>query len=390
MKPNHSMSAGRLWAAYNYPYLSAALFAIRFIDDSRVRAISGDEYFRLYFDGRQLGDWSPELLGIEMVHQVNHLLRAHSSRAREINLREADTFRWVDAVDAEINDDLLEGHPLPRDSATAEELGLSAALFGEEYFLGGKPRNMELRDCGSSAHGRPRDWNLPPPTSGKEGVRPDEIDLIRRQVAAETVAYQKVHGTVPGNMLRWATGLLDPQIDWRVQLRALLRRGFAEVAGAVDYDYRRPSRRSSCTSKVVLPSLRSRVPRVAIVLDTSASMDEYLLGQALQEIDGLLSAGGVRFGSIEIFTCDVEAQIAQRVRRASDLKLFGGGGTDLRAGIDKALESRHNPDLLIVISDGFTEWPENSSPKTKFLVVLLGENAPDAPSWMESVSVARA
>jgi predicted metal-dependent peptidase len=387
MKSKDQVSAARLWAAYNYPYLASALFALRFVADDKVDQIAGDEYFRVYINYDAAHDWPVEVLGVEMIHQVGHLLRGHALRAQEIELRESDLFHWVDAMDAELNDDLLDGHVLPEGSASPDELGLPESLFGEEYFFRGTTRTEPQRDCGSSAHGNPRPWDEPPPKQGKDGVTAEEKDLIRQRVASDALTHHRNHGSTPAGMLRWANSLLTPQVNWRAELGAKLRRGIAEITGAVDYSYQRPNRRQSFASKVILPNLRARAPEVSVVLDTSASMNEELLGDALSEIDGLLSTGGIRFESVRVFTCDSEAGSPQKVRKASDIQLIGGGGTDLNQGILAAVQTRPSPDLLLVVTDGGTLWPESSPSRTRTVAVLVGEDPPSTPDWLERVVV---
>ena len=102
--------------------------------------MAGDEHFRIYVDHAETRDWEVEMLGVELVHQVGHLLRGHASRAREIGIQEAELTHWIDASDAEINDDLETGHPVPLNAASADELGMPDSLFGEEYFFQGTPR----------------------------------------------------------------------------------------------------------------------------------------------------------------------------------------------------------------------------------------------------------
>ena len=76
MSSEERMVAARLWAAYKYPYLASALFAMRFISDETVGGVAGDEYFRIYVDHEETHDWEVETLGVELVHQVGHLLQA--------------------------------------------------------------------------------------------------------------------------------------------------------------------------------------------------------------------------------------------------------------------------------------------------------------------------
>jgi predicted metal-dependent peptidase len=82
-------------------------------------------------------------------------------------------------------------------------------------------------------------------------------------------------------------------MDWRRALAAELRKAVADTAGAVDYTYRRPSRRATAVGNVVLPALRRPVPEVAVVCDTSGSMSDDLLAASLAEVDGLLRALGL-------------------------------------------------------------------------------------------------
>src|SRR5262249_32109685 len=121
-------------------------------------------------------------------------------------------------------------------------------------------------DCGNGADG------VPPPRPGGGGVPRWQGGLGRGGGAQGGLAPGKQPGTVPAGLLRWAEEVLNPKVDWRAVLAAELRRAVAEVCGAVDYSYRRPSRRASVTAPVVLPALRRPVPEVAVVCDTSGSM----------------------------------------------------------------------------------------------------------------------
>ena len=186
---------------------------------------------------------------------------------------------------------------------------------------------------------------MPRPGDGPP-ARPDwQADLLRRQVAQDVIAHAKPAGDVPGGLLRWAEEILNPKVNWRRVLAAELRRAVAEVSGAVDYSYRRPSRRAAVAGDVVLPALRRPVPEVAVVCDTSGSMTEDLLAAALAEVEGLLRALGMA-RQVRVLACDTAVGAAQRVSSARQVQLVGGGGTDMgsghRGGGRAAAPARHH------------------------------------------------
>jgi predicted metal-dependent peptidase len=219
------------------------------------------------------------------------------------------------------------------------------------------------------------------------GGRPAwQAELLRRQVAQDVIAHGKRAGTVPAGLLRWAEAMLSPKVDWRKLLAAELRRAVAEVSGAVDYSYRRPSRRSSVAGDVVLPALRRPVPEVAVVCDTSGSMTDDLLAAALAEVEGLLRAVGLA-RQVRVLACDTAVAQAQRVSSARQVQLVGGGGTDMGAGIAAAAALRPRPAVTVVLTDGYTPWPAQPPKGTRVVVGLLGPRAPDAPEWARAVRV---
>jgi predicted metal-dependent peptidase len=191
---------------------------------------------------------------------------------------------------------------------------------------------------------------------------------------------------VPAGLLRWAQEVLSPKVNWRVLLAAELRRAVAEVAGAVDYSYRRPSRRSAVAGQVVLPALRRPVPEVAVVCDTSGSMTADLLAMVLAEVEGLLRALGLA-RQVRVLACDTAVGPAQRVSSARQVQLIGGGGTNMGAGIAAAAALRPRPAVTVVLTDGYTQWPAEPPKGMRIVVGLIGSLAPDAPPWARAVRV---
>jgi len=395
------LAAARLWATDRFPYLATGLFGAEVVAAPGSGTVSVDESWRMRADPDLTAGWTAAQLGSVLVHHVCHLLRTHAERAQAAGVALHDAPRWVQAADAEINDDLVPaGLDLPGRPVLPADLGAPDGLLAEQYFVAsttdrsGKNKNedgaaekkMSLAaagdwlDCGSGADGVPR------PDDGPSARPAWQADLLRRQVAQDVIAHSKQAGNVPGGLLRWAEEILNPKVNWRKVLAAELRRAVAEVSGAVDYSYRRPSRRAAVAGNVVLPALRRPVPDVAVVCDTSGSMTEDLLAAALAEVEGLLRALGLA-RQVRVLACDYAAGPAQRVSSARQVQLVGGGGTDMGTGIAAATALRPRPAITVVLTDGYTPWPAAAPKGTRVVIGLLGAGAPDAPAWARAVRV---
>jgi predicted metal-dependent peptidase len=192
---------------------------------------------------------------------------------------------------------------------------------------------------------------------------------------------------VPAGWRRWAETVLEPTVDWRQVLAGSVRQAVAWASGAVDYTYQRPSRRSGALPAVVLPSLRRPAPEVAIVVDTSGSMSDDDLAAALAEVAGVLRGIGIRGNRVSVLSCDAAVTVTRRVAAAAEVELVGGGGTDMRVGIAAALALPHPPDVIVVLTDGETPWPDAPPAAARVIAGLIGTAPPDPPPWVEAIRI---
>ena len=254
----------------------------------------------------------------------------------------------------------------------------------------GGPGPIPEHDCGSGEHGAPRPWEAEASDNGIDGIGPAELTGILHRVAlaARAHADATAQGTLPDTLQRWFSGLLEPQVDWRRRLAASVRAGIATTLGQVLPTYARPSRRTSATGGVLLPARRAPVVRVAVVIDTSGSMHADDLAQAVSELAGILRAASVRDRNIRVWSCDTEAHEITLTDDLTRLTLTGGGGTDLTAGLIAATARRRDrPDLVVVLTDGGTDWPDQPPPAS-VVVGLIGSHAVDtAPHWADVVRI---
>jgi predicted metal-dependent peptidase len=388
------VAALRLWAADRMPYLASAVFATQFVVAEGIGTVAVDDRWRVRADPAVLEQFDVPAAGALYLHLIGHLLREHASRAdarsQQYGGEAFDPARWNRCGDAEINDDL--GNLVPAVAPDLPQtLSCAPGKLAEHYYERATdgPRQW---DCGSGADGQPRGWDGPP--GGREGqgdgLGAGEAHLLRLAVAADVQRAGREPGVVPGGLLLWAESILPSRVDWRRVLAAEVRRAVALVAGRVDYTYRKPSRRAATAFPVVLPSLVRPVPEVAVVCDTSGSMVDQLLERALNEVEGILTRAGLPSGSVRVLAVDTCVHAVRRASRASQVTLAGGGGTDMGAGIAAAAELRPRPGVVVVLTDGYTPWPERPPQGVTVIVGLLqqpGLPETPVPSWARCIRI---
>ncbi|MET8503298.1 VWA-like domain-containing protein [Streptomyces sp. NPDC004787] len=363
----NKLYAARLRAVRARPYLATALFALRVVPSRRVPTMAVDRYWRCYASPGFVARTSVDELAGVWVHEVAHLIRDHHGRGDRIARREgfdgaADRLRLNIAADCEINDDIYgDGLDAPRGVITPALLRVPPDELMEDYVrrirLESLPGGAHLwLDCGSGADGRERAWDLGP--DGADGLSEQEQDAVRFRVAQ---ALSGPPGSAPRGWRRWAEEAFHAPQPWRELLGSAVRAAVGGGGAGTDHNYGRPSRRSAALPGVVLPSLRRRPPRVAVVIDTSASVSDAELGSALLEVAAITRTVGGR-DRVSVVSCDVAARVARPLCEAEGIPLIGGGGTDLRSGFRTALGRSPRPDVVVCLTDGQTPWPAVAPP----------------------------
>jgi predicted metal-dependent peptidase len=404
-----SIQTARLYLATEHPYVAGVLWNLRPVEKLGMGTMGVDEHWRLYYDPAVDQKWNEEEVCAVLFHEVNHILRNHQIDCRAkpfmhctppnptCELCHEHATRWNWAGDAEINPGLRKlGFKLPQEGIFPDKFGLPDGLLAEDYYdkfdKQNQPPNGKGKGkgqgkpgghvCGSIA-GNKGEWEDQAPPSEADKLSDTEKGLIIRDVAKKIEEHVRQHGNVPAGLELWAHDILHPKVPWQKELRVSSLRNIAECAGKREYSFKRPHRRQAM-NPTIMPTLRDFKPRVGIIRDTSGSMGNSDHARTLGETKGILEALGGEVVDIEV-DCAVHA--VKKVKSIREIKLQGGGGTDMGVGIDHAAGLKPKLDLCVVLTDGYTPWP-SQPPPFKCIVVLTQAACKDqVPTWAKTIVI---
>lgn len=346
----------------------------------RLKLVEGRNRKTLWTNGQILGfnpdfveSISPDRLKGCVAHEVMHCALGHPWRRGG-----RDPEGWNMACDKPINTGLVEaGFVLPDGVLYAEgdEVGKSAEWIfahmpppqepqgseqsedeqdeeqepGEESGEGdgeSEDEQGEGQGDGDEGEGDPMGEVLDAPVGeDAEGdAAPSEQEW--KDAVATAAALANAQGDLPAGLAR----AIEDALKSRVDVRSLLLR-FMQERTASDYTWTRPNVRYIGLG-TYLPALHSnQLGEVAIMVDTSGSIDNAALAKARGIVQSVLdecNPAGVTLYFADAMVCNVE-----RLERGDSLtwEVKGGGGTDFRPALAAIEADENQPVCCICITD---------------------------------------
>jgi predicted metal-dependent peptidase len=441
--PLRQYRTARALAIRRYPYLARSLGAMTPLLAEGLGTFAVDRRWRIYLDPECLQEWTLGQAAAVIVHENMHLVRAHADRGAVLfdSSDQGAAFRWNLACDAAINDDISVAEfqhlkaerrlraqradpafsvQLPGSAVVPESAGLEPGGLEEDYY-------RKLSEVVTESDGPVREYwadpNAPGPLTAEDlcgsgsgvvggndslAAQADELGESHRGLDERAAVLTRARtcddirdrcarhsaGDVPAGLLRWADEVAESVTPWVRELRRVVGSGVRSTSGWQEPTYMAPSRRSTVSDSFIRPGSRSWVSTVAVVVDTSGSMSRELLGQALGELRRILGAN--RRGRTVVYSCDTALTRLPGTRSLERLAehLRGGGGTDMGRAIEQVARPARGidrPDLIIVLTDGGTPWPETPSRCPVIAVIIDDPGAwyavTDVPPWIRAVKV---
>ena len=203
---------------------------------------------------------------------------------------------------------------------------------------------------------------------------------IEQAVRSGNIANKSIGGGA-GGMNRELEDILEPQVDWRDQLREFVK---ATCANKDTSSWRRPNRRF-LSGDVYMPTMiGEKVGHIVIGRDTSGSMGGAELSASAAETKGI--AEEVSPELIDLIDWDGavekhEQYVGSAVTGVSTASIRGGGGTDPRCVATYLKEQAIKPECIIILTDGYIgDWgTEEEWQNVPLLWAIVGGNTVVAP-----------
>lgn len=308
-------------------------------------ALDGDT---LWYDPVFVRDADLELLKLGLLNVVGHLALLHGPRQGS-----RDDARWAVACEYAVNAMIKDHRPQDAPALALPDDWLydpaHAETSAEEIY--GRLKGMPIAELAgledrvfADASCRRSDGD----TSRGDGrcgdpCRPwtQEGDKWRRRVQ-NTAWRLREHGEMPGD-LQETLGLDGPnELDWRSLLRNFILENVRH-----DYSWLPPNRRY-LRRGILLPRLDGEGGTVAVVVDTSGSMQGDQVEACFDEVRSCMEA--VPGMEVLLVQCDAEVQDSRQVQHPDELETVdvqGFGGTDFQPAF-RHIEQREDRDGLDV------------------------------------------
>ena len=220
-----------------------------------------------------------------------------------------------------------------------------------------------------------------------EGDKADDENQkwLNRILAAKAAVEKQLEGkgttagAIPASIERLYKELTESRVDWRTLLQNFIQE---EVN---DYSFTPPDKRFS-EFDFFLPDFNDtdvRVSDILFMVDTSGSVTDEMLNQAISEIKGAIDQyNGKLSGYLGFFDTKVtDPKPFDSVDEMKKIAPIGGGGTSFHVIFnyinDKMIENK--PKCIVILTDGYAEFPSNDI--IDIPVLWLINNNEVTPPW---------
>jgi len=383
LSPRERITKARIHLTRKYPFFGYLSLYLTPKETKDIETMAVDIDGNLYYNPNFVNSLSDNELVATICHEILHVVFEHPIRGAK---RHPKVYNI--ASDAVINANLVkQGFTLPKGTIKPNPFSDETELLiltekGEIKIVIQKTsektadevydvimRNLEQKFGGVGTI--KSDSNFDKHIYAKDGKKGKSKGKSAKEKAKEwakrfqeALEYARQRGELPAGFERLFDKIHGNYLNWRQLLYKYITRTIP-----VDFTYARPSKKSHAL-KTYFPNVVRESLNIAVAVDTSGSISDKEITDALSEIVGIVNS----FKGVILTVIYGDAEV-QKVRTyqhptVDDIlreKPVGGGGTDHRPIFNYIQKHLKNVQLIIAFTDMWTTFPERCSIPTLWI-----------------------
>jgi predicted metal-dependent peptidase len=355
----------RMYRFFPFWGLLAENCKVSIVADSQVPTACVDRSGNIRFGAKFFKELTEDQALFVLAHEIGHAAFSHIDRRQS-----REPFLWNVAIDYALNlllaDNFGDQKYVPKDLLLDKKYeGMTAEQIYEDIFRNAKKIKVYSMSGDLDYNGGDDEGDGQGDSQGEDGDKDGIVIRDRRaekkdseqgwdQAIALSHARAKMQGDMPESLDRAVSEKLGSKVDWREALKQYLRFGVTRVLRD-HYTFMPPNRRF-VHQGIYLPSMYgNEAPKIGFAVDTSGSMGETEMAQAIAEIDEIRRQFNC---SLYLVECDADVHEGRWISpdQSCPMQFKGGGGTDFRPVFDHLKEHRIPVDIMVYLTDGYGEF----------------------------------
>lgn len=373
MTPIEKLGMAKAIVVMDEPFFASVLLKRKLQETTAIQTLAVDARAQIYYNPEFVDKLTVSQCVFGLVHECLHIVKLDFLRVGSRKKR-----KWNIAGDAWINNYLKDhniGEPIEKGVNCNDGMHVEADIKADTTEM--IYERMTDDQDGSGDYGIGDDL-IGEPLSEAEAA---EIEAKVKVELASAAQAARMMGKVSIDMERILEGILYVRTPWET----ILERFMTDIAKS-ESSWSKPHKKYRPLGHY-LPSC-SNTPtmgEMALIVDVSGSVggrELAFFGGHFNRIIEMVRPKRVnvlyvdtRVAHVDEYTDEDELPIT--------LTLHGGGGTDMRAGFDWIEENMDEAECIVLLTDGYTPWPEADHVSAPTVVLCTTDAA--CPEFMETV-----
>jgi len=350
-----------------HPFFSTLLLKMKIEENINVPTFCTDGIHIYYNPDFCASLTDPQIRGI-LAHEVLHPALGHLWRigSRDMGLSNQAADHAINLHLEEYNDEFEAAgkpRPFPLPAGVCCDPRFKDMSFEEIYAI----LESEKDENGGEGEGAPGpgDFMEPAVGPGKDGEGNSESDW--KIATAQAAQAAKAMGQQSASVNRFLGEATQPRVRWTDVLQRFVSASATDDFSETHYD------RRFTGEGFYLPDLYSEaVGEIAVVVDTSGSIDDGILNQFKAELIDMM--GTVRPSKLLVMYADAAVCHEEEFSCGEEIVMNpkGGGGTDFRPALEAISKRAEQPQCAVYLTDGHGTFPSEAPGYPVLWCVLPG------------------